>query len=104
MIEVLQKYNVPFVLENKAYSRDWLVRGRIRVNLTAVKDDTVNTSMYRNLHFYSTLEIKLMQRMAAEIPTLKSRAERLAKEAAQLEALERTKDKEAKKASKSKRK
>jgi hypothetical protein len=42
--------------------------------------------------------------MAAEIPMLKSRSERLSKEAAQLEALERTKDKEAKKALKSKRK
>ena len=46
MIEVLHRYNVPFVLENKAYSRDWLVRGRLRVNLSSVSDESVNTSMY----------------------------------------------------------
>lgn len=51
-----------------------------------------------------SIEMKLMQQMAAEIPSLKSRAERLAKEAAHLEALERSKDKEAKKASKGKKK
>ena len=45
-----------------------------------------------------------MQRMAAEIPDLKSRAERLNKEAAQLAALERSKEKEAKKAAKGKKK
>lgn len=50
MVEVLQKYNVPFIIENKAYSRDWLVRGRIRVNLTAVKDDSVNTSTLFEFH------------------------------------------------------
>lgn len=50
MVEVLQKYNVPFIVENKAYSRDWLVRGRVRVNLMAVKDDSVNTSMLIEIH------------------------------------------------------
>jgi hypothetical protein len=45
-----------------------------------------------------------MHLMAAEIPGLKSRADRLAKEAAQLSALERSKEKEAKKAAKGKKK
>jgi hypothetical protein len=54
--------------------------------------------------YMPSIEMKLMQQMAAEIPSLKSRAERLAKEAAHLEALERSKDKEAKKASKGKKK
>lgn len=45
MIEICQKYSIPFVAENKAYSRDWLTRGRLRVNLNAVEEETVNTSM-----------------------------------------------------------
>lgn len=50
------------------------------------------------------IEVKLMHKIAAEIPGLKSRAERLAKEAAQIAALERSKEKEAKKATKGKKK
>ena len=48
MLEIVQKYGIPFVLENKAYSRDWLIRGRIRVNLNDVKDESVNTSMLKH--------------------------------------------------------
>ena len=92
MIEICQKYGVPFVLENKAYSRDWLVRGRLRVNLGSVDNEEVNT------------KIKLMNRMCIEIPALASRAERLKKEAAQLAAVEKTQEKEAKKAAKTKKK
>ena len=45
MIEICQKYSIPFVAENKAYSRDWLTRGRLRVNLSSVSDESVDTSM-----------------------------------------------------------
>ena len=38
-------FNIPYVVENKAYSRDWLVRGRMRVNLGVVTNEAVNTSM-----------------------------------------------------------
>lgn len=53
LIEVLTSLNIPHVVENKAYSRDWMVRGRIRVNLHAVSDDTVNTSMSASFSSYS---------------------------------------------------
>ena len=45
MLEVCKFYNIPFVAENKAYSRDWMMRGRIRVNLTSVENESLNTSM-----------------------------------------------------------
>ena len=89
MIEVLQALRIPYVVENKAYSRDWMIRGRIRVNLAAVTDDTLNTSMTRLLpfsHFFP--EMKLMRRLGSEIPLLKSRSERLAREAAAVKAME----------------
>ena len=48
MIEICQKYSIPFVAENKASSRDWLTRGRLRVNLNAVANEALNTSMLYN--------------------------------------------------------
>jgi hypothetical protein len=38
--------NIPYVVENKAYSRDWMIRGRIRLNFAAVSDPSVNTSTF----------------------------------------------------------
>jgi signal recognition particle subunit SEC65 len=45
MIEICQKHNIPYVVENKAYSRDWLIRGRLRLNLSSITDESLNSSM-----------------------------------------------------------
>lgn len=44
IVEALQLLNAPYVIENKAYPRDWLVRGRIRVNIAEIPDKSVDTS------------------------------------------------------------
>jgi len=48
IIEALQLLSVPYVVENKAYPRDWLVRGRIRVNLAGISDNSFDTSTSYN--------------------------------------------------------
>ena len=55
IVEALQVLNVPYVIENKAYPRDWLVRGRVRVNLSAISDDSMNTSMCSSITRLSPL-------------------------------------------------
>jgi signal recognition particle subunit SEC65 len=44
IVEALQLLGIPYVIENKAYPRDWLIRGRVRVNLSVVSDESMNTS------------------------------------------------------------
>jgi hypothetical protein len=55
---------------------------------------------FHDFVYYILLEMKLMCIMGKEIPVLKSRGQRLEKEAAHLASLERSQQKEAKKASK----
>ena len=97
IVEVLQMMRVPYVVENKAYSRDWMVRGRVRVNLEAVTDQSINTSTSHFVPLFPTasLEMKLMCKLGSEIPKLKSHMDRLAKEAAAIKALEAKAAKEA---------
>ena len=45
IVEALQVLGIPYVIENKAYPRDWLIRGRVRMNLSSVSDESMNTSM-----------------------------------------------------------
>ena len=53
MIEICQMFNIPYVVENKAYSRDWLVRGRLRLNLSGLADESLNSSMTSMALFHS---------------------------------------------------
>ena len=92
MMEICKMLYIPFVVENKAYPRDWMSRGRIRVKLSGLAE-TVNTKM------------KLMSKMGSMIPQLKSYTERIAKEEAMLIKVQSEgSDQHSKKAAKSKRK
>ena len=50
LADVCTSLRIPFVVENKGYPRDCVTRGRVRVNLTHIKDPTANTSMSRCMH------------------------------------------------------
>eukprot|EP01066_Platyproteum_vivax_P020131 Platyproteum_vivax@DN7940_c0_g1_i1.p1 len=62
MAEVCVYLNIPCVIEDKAYPRDWLVQGRLRVNLEP-KGEKCSSS----------LKTELLLRLAELIPKLKSR-------------------------------
>lgn len=76
--EVCRACKIPYVYEDKAYSRDFLQRGRVRVMLQF--DDK------RYVHSTIRTRKDFMKYCAIEIPKLKSRQTRLEAEAKQAEA------------------
>lgn len=68
--EVLTFFKLNHCLENKAYPKDILERGRIRVKLFDDDHKQLNSEI-ANSNFY--LENELLKRLAAFIPRLKSR-------------------------------
>ncbi|KAF4656681.1 signal recognition particle 19kDa [Perkinsus olseni] len=65
MGEACRHLQIPCVLEDKCYPRDWLVRGRLRVKLT--DDDG------KPLRSEIAGKRQLLEKMGEVIPTLKSR-------------------------------
>lgn len=66
MAECCSHLKIQVVLEDKQYSRDWLVRGRLRVNFKRPDGTWVNPEVQN--------KDELMAKMGEMIPRLKSRA------------------------------
>merc|ERR1719188_893209 len=66
MAEICEYLKIPHVLEmDKAYPRDWLIRGRVRVMLKTLYNDTATPEIYTKK--------AVMMKMGELIPKLKSR-------------------------------